>query len=143
MEDPDRIFPEGGAIEAMRAAQQAGQNSLHRVYRTQGSPGAFADAKNRGASRKFRFDAVQMPLNVMDGHFRSFEHQVLPLLLKDEVGVLGMKALGDPFILRSNTVAPIECLHYAMNLPGSTVISRSTRPRSSSKHFTQPAHLPH
>ena len=75
------------------------------------------------ANHKFRFDAEQIPLNVMDAHFRSFEHQVLPLLLKDEVGVLGMKALGDPFILRSNTVTPIECLHYAMNLPTSTVIT--------------------
>ena len=60
------------------------------------------------ANHKFRFDAEQIPLNVMDAHFRSFEHQVLPLLLKDEIGVLGMKALGDPFILRSNTVTPIE-----------------------------------
>ena len=75
------------------------------------------------ASHKFRFDAVQMPLNVMDAHFWSFEHQVLPLLVRDEVGVLAMKAFGDRFILRSNTVAPIECLHYAMNLPVSTVIT--------------------
>jgi hypothetical protein len=75
------------------------------------------------ANHNFRFGAVQMPLNVMDAHFRSFEHQVLPLLLKDEVGVLGMKTVGDPFILRSNTVTPIECLHYAMNLPVSTVIT--------------------
>ena len=75
------------------------------------------------ANHKFRFDAVQMPLNVMDAHFRSFEQKVLPLLLKDEVGVLGMNALGDPFILQSNTVTPIECLHYAMNLPTSTVIT--------------------
>ena len=60
------------------------------------------------ANHKFRFDAEQIPLNVMDAHFRSFEHQVLPLLLKDEIGVRGMKALGDPFILRSNTVTPIE-----------------------------------
>jgi aryl-alcohol dehydrogenase-like predicted oxidoreductase len=60
------------------------------------------------ANHNFRFDAEQMPLNVMDAHFRSFEHQVLPLLVKDEIGVLGMKALGDPFILRSNTVTPTE-----------------------------------
>jgi ABC-type branched-subunit amino acid transport system substrate-binding protein len=46
---------------------------------------------------------------------------VLPLLVKDEVGVLGMNALGDPFIPDGNTATPIECLHYAMNLPTSTV----------------------
>src|SRR5262245_47083685 len=49
--------------------------------------------------------------------------RVLPSLLKDEVGVLAMKAFGDPFILRRNTVEPMECLHYAMNLPVSTVIT--------------------
>ena len=59
----------------------------------------------------------------MDAHFRSFEHQVLPVLVKDEIGVLGMKALGDPFIVESKTVTPIEGLHYAMNLPTSTVIT--------------------
>ena len=75
------------------------------------------------AANKFRFDTVQMPLNVMDAHFRSFEHQVLPRLVADEIGVLGMKSMGDPLILESNTVTPIECLHYALNLPTSTVIT--------------------
>jgi len=64
-----------------------------------------------------------MPLNVMDARFRSFEKQVLPVLLKNDIGVLGMKSMGDPYILRSNTVSPIECLHYSMNLPTSTVIT--------------------
>jgi hypothetical protein len=59
----------------------------------------------------------------MDTHFQSFEHTVLPLLVGDKIGVLGMKAFGDSFILRSNTVAPIECLHYVLNLPVSTVIT--------------------
>lgn len=75
------------------------------------------------ALNNFRFDAVQMPLNVMDTHFRSFERQVLPRLVKDEIGVLGMKSMGDPYVLKSNTVKPIECLHYVMNLPTSTVIT--------------------
>jgi len=76
-----------------------------------------------GAQNNFRFDTVQMPLNVMDARFRSFEKQVLPVLLKNDIGVLGMKSMGDPYILRSNTVSPIECLHYSMNLPTSTVIT--------------------
>ena len=71
----------------------------------------------------FRFDAVQMPLNVMDAHFRSFEREVLPVLVEKEIGVLGMKSMGDPYILQSKTVSPIECLHYVMNLPTSTVIT--------------------
>jgi len=72
---------------------------------------------------KFHFDTVQMPLNVMDAHFRSFEHKVLPVLVKEGIGVLGMKPLGSGVILQSNTAKPVECLHYAMNLPTSTVIT--------------------
>jgi ABC-type branched-subunit amino acid transport system substrate-binding protein len=59
----------------------------------------------------------------MDAHFRSFEHQVLPLLVKDEIGVLGMKSMGSAVILQSKTVTAVECLHYAMNLPTSVVIT--------------------
>jgi hypothetical protein len=75
------------------------------------------------AEHKFRFDAVQMPLNVMDAHFHSFEHQVVPKLVADGVGVLGMKSLGFGDIVRSQTVSATECLHYALNLPTSTVIT--------------------
>ena len=64
-----------------------------------------------------------MPLNVMDAHFKSFEQDVLPVLLKDGIGVLGMKPMGDRVILDSGAVTPIECLHYAMNLPTSVVIT--------------------
>src|SRR5205085_3838095 len=71
----------------------------------------------------FRFDAVQMPLNVMDAHFRSFEKHVVPVLVKEGIGVLGMKSMGDGLILKSKTVTPAECLHYAMTLPTSTVIT--------------------
>ena len=59
----------------------------------------------------------------MDAHFRSFEHKVLPVLVKEEIGVLGMKSMGSAEILGSNTVTAIECLHYALNLPTSTVIT--------------------
>ena len=109
-------------MEAMQAAKQAGK-IRYIGFTGHKDPLVHLRMLEIAANHKFRFDAVQMPLNVMDAHFRSFEHQVLPLLLKDEIGVLGMKALGDPFILRSNTVTPIECLHYAMNLPTSTVIT--------------------
>jgi predicted aldo/keto reductase-like oxidoreductase len=71
----------------------------------------------------FHFDTVQMPLNVMDAHFKSFAHQVVPVAVKQGIGVLGMKSMGSGIILKSKTVTPIECLHYAMNLPTSTVIT--------------------
>jgi uncharacterized protein len=64
-----------------------------------------------------------MPLNVMDHHFDSFEVKVLPELVDQNIGVLGMKPMGDPFILQSKTVTAVECLHYAMNLPTTVVIT--------------------
>jgi hypothetical protein len=77
------------------------------------------------AKHNFRFDTVQMPLNLMDAHFRSFAHLVVPRLVEQQIGVLGMKAFcgGDGIILKPNVVRPIECLHYALNLPTSVVIT--------------------
>jgi len=75
------------------------------------------------AEHHFHFDAAQMPLNVMDAHFRSFEKNVVPRLVKEETGVLGMKPLGFGAIVGGGAATAIECLHYAMNLPTSTVIT--------------------
>jgi aryl-alcohol dehydrogenase-like predicted oxidoreductase len=72
---------------------------------------------------KFRFDTVQMPLNLFDTHYRSFEKNVLPQLVRAGIGVLGMKSMGSGVLLKSKAVKPIECLHYALNLPTSVVIT--------------------
>jgi hypothetical protein len=64
-----------------------------------------------------------MPLNVMDAHYDSFEKKVVPVLLEEKIGILGMKPMGDKQILKSNTATPLECLRYAMNLPTSVVIT--------------------
>jgi aryl-alcohol dehydrogenase-like predicted oxidoreductase len=71
----------------------------------------------------FHFDTAQMPLNVMDAHFRSFAKLVVPELVKEKIGVLGMKPMANGIILKSKTATPIECLHYALNLPTSVVIT--------------------
>jgi hypothetical protein len=68
-----------------------------------------------------------MPLNVMDAHFRSFGHSVLPKLVELGIGVLAMKPMGDGNILRSGRVTPVECLHYSLNLPASVVITGCER----------------
>jgi predicted aldo/keto reductase-like oxidoreductase len=122
MEDPDRIFAPGGAIEAMLEARQAGK-IRYIGFSGHKDPLVHLRMLDIATAYKFRFDAVQMPLNVMDAHFRSFEHQVLPRLVEEGVGVLGMKSMGDPFILQSKTVTPVECLHYVLNLPTATVIT--------------------
>ena len=122
LEDPDRIFAEGGAQEAVLAAKKAGKV---RFIGFTGHKDPLVHLRMLEVAKEhgFRFDAVQMPLNVMDAHFRSFERHVLPVLVKEGIGVLGMKPMGDGLILKSKTATPVECLHYAMNLPTSTVIT--------------------
>jgi predicted aldo/keto reductase-like oxidoreductase len=122
MEDPDRIFAGGGALEATLAAKQAGK-IRYIGFTGHKDPLVHLRMLEVAAAHKFHFDAVQMPLNVMDAHFRSFEHQVIPVLVKEQIGVLGMKSMGSGGILRSKTVSAVECLQYAMNLPTSTVIT--------------------
>jgi len=120
--DPDRILAEGGAMEAVLQAQKAGKIRFI-GFTGHKSPDIHLKMLATASQHKFTFDAVQMPLNVMDAHFNSFEKRVLPVLLKNRIGVLGMKPMGDHFILESKTATPVECLHYAMNLPTSVVIT--------------------
>jgi uncharacterized protein len=120
--DPDRIFAEGGAMEAVRDAQKAGK-IRYIGFTGHKSPDIHLKMLATAAKHNFTFDSVQMPLNVMDAHFNSFEKKVLPVLLKNDIGVLGMKPMGDHFILDSKTATAVECLHYAMNLPTSVVIT--------------------
>jgi diketogulonate reductase-like aldo/keto reductase len=116
LEDPDRIFAEGGAMEAMLAAQKAGK-VRYVGFTGHKDPYVHLRMLDEARQHNFPFDTVQMPLNVMDAHFRSFTHDVLPVLVRESIAPLGMKCFGDHFILDSNTVKPIEALHYCLNLP--------------------------
>jgi predicted aldo/keto reductase-like oxidoreductase len=122
MDDSDRIFAPGGGMEAALEAKKAGK-IRYIGFTGHKDPDIHLKMLRVAAVHQFHFDAVQMPLNVMDAHYHSFEKKVLPVLVKEEIGVLGMKPLGAGLILRSKTVGPIECLHYAMNLPTSVVIT--------------------
>ncbi|MEH1902001.1 MAG: aldo/keto reductase [Nostoc sp.] len=122
MEDPDRIFAPDGALSAMLSAQKAGK-VRYIGFTGHKDPLVHLRMLDIAAQNNFHFDTLLMPLNVMDAHFRSFQHLVLPVALKEKIGVLSMKPMGGKFILKSNTVKPIECLHYAMNLPTSVVIT--------------------
>ena len=120
--DPDRIFAEGGGMEAVLEAKKAGKVRFI-GFTGHKSPDIHLKMLATASKHGFTFDAVQMPLNVMDAHFNSFEKKVLPVLLKSDIGVLGMKPMGDHIILESKTATPVECLYYAMNLPTSVVIT--------------------
>ncbi|HJT70051.1 MAG TPA: aldo/keto reductase [Terriglobales bacterium] len=121
-EDPDRIFASGGGMEAVIEAKKAGK-VRYIGFTGHKSPDYHNKMLETAFAHNFTFDAVQMPLNVMDAHYESFEKKTLPILLKHNIGVLGMKPMGDKIILNSKTATPVECLHYAMNLPTSVVIT--------------------
>lgn len=121
-EDPHRIFDEQGANAALVEARDAGKISFI-GFTGHKDPHIHLHMLEVAKENGFEFDTVQMPLNVMDAHYRSFEKMVLPELVKQNIGVLAMKSLANGMILRSQTVTPIECLQYAMNLPTSVVIT--------------------
>lgn len=121
-EDPHRIFDPEGAHGAVLEAQKAGK--LRYIgFTGHKDPYIHLHMLEVADDNGFKFDTVQMPLNVMDAHYRSFAKLVVPELTKRNIGVLGMKSMANGILLSSNTVTPIECLHYALNLPTSVVIT--------------------
>jgi aryl-alcohol dehydrogenase-like predicted oxidoreductase len=122
MDDVARSFAEDGAMEALLEARRAGK--LRFIgFTGHKDPSIHLAMLEAGFKRNFAFDAVQMPLNAMDPHFRSFEKEVLPVLLQHRIGVLGMKSMGDGILLKSKVVSAEECLRYALSLPTSVVIT--------------------
>ena len=122
MKEVEEIFGPNGSIEAFEQAKKEGKVRFigftgHR------DPNVHLRFYQTAQKHNIRFDTVQMPLNVMDAHFKSFQQTMLPVLVRDQLGVLGMKPLGIGEILKSKTVKPVEALHYAMNLPTSVVIT--------------------
>ena len=122
-DDPDRVFAEDGAMEAFVEAKKAGK--LRYIgFTGHKDPRIHLQMLSMAAEHGFLFDAVQMPLNIMDAHFRSFAHGVLPYLVQNGIAVLGMKTFGDSVLLKSKApIQPLEYLHYALNLPTSVVIT--------------------
>ena len=121
-EDPNRIFDEEGAQGALEKARQQGK--LRYIgFTGHKDPHIHLHMLEVARHHGCQFDASQMPLNVMDAHYRSFEKLVLPELIKDNIGVLGMKPLGSGVIVKSGKASALECLRYALRLPTSVVIT--------------------
>jgi predicted aldo/keto reductase-like oxidoreductase len=126
-EDPDRIFADDGAIHAAIAARKAGKIRFI-GFTGHKDPQIHLRMFEIAAQHGFHFDTVQMPVNAMDAHFRSFTHNVIPVAKKNGTGVLAMKTFGDGYILRSGTIDPIEALHYGLSQPVSVVITGIDKP---------------
>ena len=121
-EDPHRVFDRDGAHRALLEAKKAGK-IRYIGFTGHKDPHVHLHMLDVARQHGFVFDAVQMPLNVMDAHYRSFAKLVLPELLKHGIGVLGMKPIANGIILKSKTVSAPECLRYALHLPTSVVIT--------------------
>ncbi|MGB8321865.1 MAG: aldo/keto reductase [Candidatus Acidiferrum sp.] len=122
LEDPDRFFAEDGAHEAMLEAKQKGKIRFM-GFTGHKDPSVHLRMIQFAEKNNFKFDTVQMPVNVMDAHFRSFSKEVIPVALQKNIAVLAMKSMADKHILESKTVTPIECLHYSLSTPASVVIT--------------------
>jgi aryl-alcohol dehydrogenase-like predicted oxidoreductase len=129
LEDPDRIFAPGGAQEAVLAAKQAGKVRFI-GFTGHKDPLVHLRMLEVAAKHDFHFDTVQMPLNVMDAHFRSFAHLVLPVLVKEGIGVLGMKPIASGLILQSHTATPVEWKSSSRPWRSRGISSRSAVRRS-------------
>jgi aryl-alcohol dehydrogenase-like predicted oxidoreductase len=122
LEDPDRFFADAGAAEAMLQAKQEGKIKFM-GFTGHKDPSVHLRMLEMADKHNFPFDTAQMPINVMDAHFRSFEKEVVPVLVEKQIALLGMKSMGDKNILTSKTVTPLECLQYALSRPTSVVIT--------------------
>jgi aryl-alcohol dehydrogenase-like predicted oxidoreductase len=117
--DPDLHFAAGGAVEALVTAKEQGK------VRFVGFTGHKSPAIHlKMLSHNFPFDSVQMPLSGFDANFRSFEREVLPVLLQRGIAPLGMKSLnGTADAVKKKIVSAEEAIRYAMSLPVTTTVS--------------------
>src|SRR6516165_841632 len=122
MNDPERIFAPGGGMEAAVKAREAGKVRFI-GFTGRKSPQIHKHMLEVADQHQFKFDSVQMPLNVMDAQYESFAQIVLPMAQQRNIGVLGMKPIGDGILLKSGKVSAVECLRYALSLPTSVVIT--------------------
>jgi uncharacterized protein len=126
-DDPDRIFNKGGSMEAVLAAKEAGKIRFI-GFTGHKDPHIHLYMLEVAHRHGFHFDTVQMPINIMDAHFRSFSQLVVAEAVRQNIAVLGMKCFGSGVLFKSNVlkdgaITPVDCLHYSLNLPISVQIT--------------------
>lgn len=121
--DPEMIFAPGGGIEAAETAKKQGKVRFI-GYTGHRDPMLHLKMLAYG----YPWDAVQMPLNVFDAQYKSFEKHVVPILVRRGIGVIAMKTLASGHVLRSGLVTPEQGLRYVWSLPVSTIVSGMDTP---------------
>jgi len=113
--DPDWVFEKGG----IKAALEARKEGKVRFLGFTGHKDPRIHAKMLGKPQEW--DTAQMPVNVMDPHYRSFLNEVVPLCLKKNVGVIGMKGLGGGYpngrFLTEVGLTSDECYRFCLSQP--------------------------
>ncbi|MDI9431378.1 MAG: aldo/keto reductase [Planctomycetota bacterium] len=116
--DPEMIFAPGGGIEAADLAKKQGKV---RFIGFTGHRDPMLHLKMLAYG--YPWDAVQMPMNVFDPHYKSFQQHVLPVLVRRGIGVIAMKTMASGHVLRANVTTPAEALDYIWSQPVSTIVS--------------------
>jgi uncharacterized protein len=128
MDDPEKIFAKGGSIEAVIEAKKAGKARFI-GFTGHKDPKIHLHMLDVANQHGFHFDTVQMPINVLDAHYQSFGHQVVPRAVEEKIAVLGMKPLAAGQAIKTKQLSAPECLRFALSMPTSVVITgcESTR----------------
>lgn len=121
LDDPERVFAAGGALEALLRARKQGK-VRYIGFTGHKSPAIHKHMFEVADQHGFHFDTVQMPINIMDAHYDSFLHGVVPVALAHGTAVLAMKTFGDPFIFQAHDANPTDMLHFSMSQPVSVVV---------------------
>jgi aryl-alcohol dehydrogenase-like predicted oxidoreductase len=118
-DEPAKYFARGGVVEALQRAREQGK-VRYVGFTGHKDPRLHLEMLTHG----FAWDACQLPLNGFDASFRSFEHRVLPELLRRQIAPIGMKSFGgDARAIAAGVVSPHAALRYALSLPVATVVS--------------------
>jgi uncharacterized protein len=121
-DDPEKIFAKGGSIEAVIEAKKAGKARFI-GFTGHKSPKIHLHMLEVAKQHGFHFDTVQLPINVLDAHFESFGHQVVPVAVEQKIGVLGMKPIANGLAVKTQKLSAPECLRFALSMPTSVVIT--------------------
>ncbi|HKZ94293.1 MAG TPA: aldo/keto reductase [Candidatus Bathyarchaeia archaeon] len=113
---PERLFKDGAVDAAVEARKEGKIRFIG--FTGHKKPSIFLDM----LQRNFKWDTVQLPVSVLDYHFRSFTQEIIPILVERKIGVIGMKSLAGGNAIRTGTLKAEECVRYSMSLPVSTVV---------------------
>ncbi len=114
--DSEWIY-EQGALKFALEAQKAGK--VRHIGFTGHKDPAF---HLKMLATSYEWATVQMPINILDAQYRSFQKKVLPECTKRDIGAIGMKALSGGIIPDDLKVSAEMCRRFSLSLPICTLV---------------------